>query len=247
MDRKKWISILLTLVVLFVGFGIQQVTYADSNIGKFEYEDNSLQPTKSTGFPPKEEEDKGVLGKIWDITNEKIKPIINPLIQAGIDTIDFVGDKVSDGYEWVKGKVEDGMQAMNEWWMEQNGWTKSLIILGGGAVVLAGAVAFTPLAAGAALVMGAGGGLSYGMYAATTDNISFLGGLAWMGLGMVPGGAGLFLRGTRFAAWGAKGASVAGTGLRMIGGFIGRTGLISGGISCWCCWRDVSLRISRPW
>ncbi|MCF6410028.1 hypothetical protein [Pseudalkalibacillus salsuginis] len=67
MDRKKWLSILLTLVVLFVGFGIQQVTYADadSNIGKFEYNDNSLQPTKTTGFPPKEKEkeDKGLFGQ----------------------------------------------------------------------------------------------------------------------------------------------------------------------------------------
>ncbi len=48
---------------------------------------------------------------------------------------------------------------------------------------------------------------------------------------MASDGVGLLARGTRFAAWGAKGTSIAGTGLRMLGGFLGRTGLISGGIS----------------
>ncbi|MGP4079140.1 DNA/RNA non-specific endonuclease [Pseudalkalibacillus sp. R45] len=234
MDRKRWIPLLLTFIVLFTGFGMQQVTYADSdsNIGKFEYDDNSLQPTKSTGIPEDDkDDDKNFLQKGGEFVKSKLKEVTAPFVDAVKETGEYVADKFKDGYEWAKEKAQDGMQAMNEWWMEQNGWTKSAIILGGGALALAGAVAFTPLAAGAALIMGAGGGLSYGLYAATTDNISFFGGLAWMGLGMASGGVGLLARGTRFAALGTKGASVAGTGIRMIGGFLGRTGMISGGIS----------------
>ncbi|WP_261131501.1 DNA/RNA non-specific endonuclease [Bacillus sp. Marseille-Q3570] len=234
MDRKRWIPLLLTLAVLLIGLGVQQVTYADSdsNIGKFEYDDNSLQPTKSTGIPEDDkDDDKNFLQKGWKFVKSKLKKVTTPVVDAVKETGEYVADKFKDSYKWAKDKAQDGMQAMNEWWMEQNGWTKSAIILGGGVLALAGAVAFTPLAAGAALVMGAGGGLSYGLYAATTDNISFFGGLAWMGLGMASGGIGLLARGTRFAAWGAKGASVAGTGLRMLGGFLGRTGMISGGIS----------------
>ncbi|MGM7700575.1 DNA/RNA non-specific endonuclease [Pseudalkalibacillus sp. Hm43] len=230
---KRILQLILILIVLSSGFAIQQVAEAEtnSNIGKFEYEGNSLKPTDSTGYPPEEKKDPNPVDWVLNKLGIPDVDLPEPIKKAVGDTFEWTKEKVTDAYEWTKGKVQDGMEAANEWWGEQNKFTKSLIILGGGAVILAGAVVLTPLAGTAALVMGAGGALSYGLYAASTDNVSFWGGMAFMGLGMVPGGAGWLARGTTAAAWGARGASVAGSGLRFVGGLIGRTGMIGGGIS----------------
>ncbi len=192
---------------------LQHVIASTAVKGEIEYTKNQLTPTLEQGAKKnpdpndsnnpnnngngggggkengKEEDDRPWWEKAADVVVDKVK--------KGTET---VVDAVTDAGKYISDKTSEIVDATTEWWNERSLLEKSLIIVGVIATVVTLGAAAGVISAGAALTLGVMGAANYALYAATTDNVSFWGGLMWGGLGMVGGGIGLAAKGAKFLA-----------------------------------------------
>ncbi|ANX10949.1 hypothetical protein ABE41_002840 [Fictibacillus arsenicus] len=205
--KVKWL-VLLWMFAMLVVSPIQHAIASTNVSGGIDYTKSQLTPTLEQGAkknPPnnngggggggggngngEEEDDRPWWEKAVDVVVDKVK--------KGTET---VVETVKDAGEYISDKTSEIVDATTEWWNERSLLEKSLIIVGVIATVVTLGAAAGVISAGAALTMGVMGAANYALYAATTDNFSFWGGLMWGGLGMVGGGIGLAAKGAKFLA-----------------------------------------------
>ncbi|MDM5318229.1 hypothetical protein QUF49_19715 [Fictibacillus sp. b24] len=209
--KVKWLTFWMFAIAVLL-LPLQHVIASSAVKGEIEYTKNQLTPTLEQGAKKnpdpndpnnpnnngngggekedgKEEDDRPWWEKAADVVVDKVK--------KGTET---VVDAVTDAGEYISDKTSEIVDATTEWWNERSLLEKSLIIVGVIATVVTLGAAAGVISAGAALTMGVMGAANYALYAATTDNVSFWGGLMWGGLGMVGGGIGLAAKGAKFLA-----------------------------------------------
>jgi hypothetical protein len=205
--KVKWLVLLWMFAMLVLVSPIQHAIASTNVSGGIDYTKSQLTPTLEQGAkknPPnnnggggggggnengEEEDDRPWWEKAVDVVVDKVK--------KGTET---VVETVKDAGEYISDKTSEIVDATTEWWNERSLLEKSLIIVGVIATVVTLGAAAGVISAGAALTMGVMGAANYALYAATTDNVSFWGGLMWGGLGMVGGGIGLAAKGAKFLA-----------------------------------------------
>lgn len=209
--KAKWLVLLWMFAMLVLVSPIQHANASSNVSGGIDYTKSQLTPTLEQGAkknPPnnnggggggegsgggngngEEEDDRPWWEKAVDVVVDKVK--------KGTET---VVETVKDAGEYISDKTSEIVDATTEWWNERSLLEKSLIIVGVIATVVTLGAAAGVISAGAALTMGVMGAANYALYAATTDNVSFWGGLMWGGLGMVGGGIGLAAKGAKFLA-----------------------------------------------
>jgi hypothetical protein len=205
--KVKWLVLLWMFAMLVLVSPIQHAIASTNVSGGIDYTKSQLTPTLEQGAkknPPnnnggggggggnengEEKDDRPWWEKAVDVVVDKVK--------KGTET---VVETVKDAGEYISDKTSEIVDSTTEWWNERSLLEKSLIIVGVIATVVTLGAAAGVISAGAALTMGVMGAANYALYAATTDNVSFWGGLMWGGLGMVGGGIGLAAKGAKFLA-----------------------------------------------
>ncbi len=140
---------------------------AIANSGGIDYDNSDLvdsNTTSSNQESSKENETNSWWIPNWfestmDSTKKTIGSTWNGIKEVASGGFDLIKDKTTEGLKWVG----DKLHGIGEWWSERSVLEKSLIILGAGATILTGGVALGVISAGAAVVAGIGGAVSYGL------------------------------------------------------------------------------------
>lgn len=203
--KAKWLVLLWMFAMLVLVSPIQHAI-ASTN-GGIDYTKSQLTPTLEQGAkknPPNNNGGGGGGGGNGNGEEEDDRPWWEKAVDVVVDKVkkgtETVVETVKDAGEYISDKTSEIVDATTEWWNERSLLEKSLIIVGVIATVVTLGAAAGVISAGAALTMGVMGAANYALYAATTDNVSFWGGLMWGGLGMVGGGIGLAAKGAKFLA-----------------------------------------------
>jgi hypothetical protein len=194
--KIKWIVSLWMLTIFIMVSPLYNALANSSHSEKIEYTKSQLTPTLEHGAkknppppPPPTKNGGDGDGGFFDKAKRFGKKIISGTVDGFKGATKFVNEAASDI-----------MDSASEYWDDRSLLEKSLIIVGAIATVVTLGAAAGVISAGAALTMGAMGALNYGLYAATTDNVTFGGGLLWGGIGMAGGAIGLAAKGAKFLA-----------------------------------------------
>jgi hypothetical protein len=205
--KVKWLVLLWMFAMLVLVSPIQHAIASTNVSGGIDYTKSQLTPTLEQGAkknPPNNNGGGGGGGGNGNGEEEDDRPWWKKVVDVAVDKVkkgaETVVETVKDAGEYISDKTSEIVDATTEWWNERSLLEKSLIIVGVIATVVTLGAAAGVISAGAALTMGVMGAANYALYAATTDNVSFWGGLMWGGLGMVGGGIGLAAKGAKFLA-----------------------------------------------